>query len=133
MLEFVEEKKMTKVTLTSIGQNKDDVCIFLKEALKIGLTSVMKKVETLPLTILEEAEDDYADSVVTRLEELGATVEKEEIEELSPEEQRYQDLIEKIDNLPSDWVTADDLKWLKIGIIATVVISVLTLVLIIVK
>ncbi|MDD4990519.1 MAG: hypothetical protein PHW31_04445 [Candidatus Pacebacteria bacterium] len=134
MLEFEDKKMNAKLTLIAIGPNEDEVYSYLKEATGLKLANIIAMAESLPKVIFEETELSYAKEVAEKLEkELGAKVKIEKIVEPTPEEQKYQDLVEKIDNLPSDWVTTSDLKWIKRGVLTVIIVLLVILVLVIVK
>jgi len=71
----VEEKTEFTVTLTEIGANKINVIKAVREVTSLGLKEAKDLVDSAPSNVKTGVSKDEANSVKTKLEEQGATVE----------------------------------------------------------
>jgi large subunit ribosomal protein L7/L12 len=70
-----EEQSEFEVTLQDIGANKINVIKAVREVTALGLREAKELVESAPTKIKEAVAKDEADSIKSKLEEAGATVE----------------------------------------------------------
>ncbi|MAX10658.1 MAG: 50S ribosomal protein L7/L12 [Candidatus Marinimicrobia bacterium] len=70
-----EEKTDFEVTLTEIGDNKINVIKAVREVTALGLREAKELVEAAPTRVKEGANKEEADTIKSKLEEAGASVE----------------------------------------------------------
>ncbi len=70
-----EEQSEFEVMLQEIGPNKINVIKAVREVTSLGLREAKELVESSPTKVKEGVTKDVAESVKTKLEEAGATVE----------------------------------------------------------
>ncbi len=73
--EAVEEKTEFTVTLKDIGPNKINVIKAVREVTTLGLKEAKDLVESAPVAVKEDVSKEDAESVKSKLEEAGGTVE----------------------------------------------------------
>jgi large subunit ribosomal protein L7/L12 len=70
-----DEQSEFEVTLQDIGANKINVIKAVREVTALGLREAKELVESAPARVKEAVAKDEADSIKSKLEEAGATVE----------------------------------------------------------
>ena len=70
-----DEQSEFEVTLQDIGANKINVIKAVREVTALGLREAKELVESAPTRVKEAVAKDEADSIKSKLEEAGATVE----------------------------------------------------------
>lgn len=70
-----DEKSEFNVVLASAGASKMNVIKLVKEITGLGLKEAKEAVDNAPTTLKENASKEDAESIKTKLEEAGATVE----------------------------------------------------------
>ncbi len=70
-----EEKSEFNVVLAQIGEKKINVIKVVREITALGLKEAKELVDNAPNTVKEGVSRDEADSIKSKLEEAGATVE----------------------------------------------------------
>ena len=73
--EPVEEKSEFDVVLTEIGEKKINVIKVVREITGLGLKEAKELVDNAPNNVKEGVSKDEAESIKSKLEEAGATVE----------------------------------------------------------
>lgn len=71
----VEEKSEFNVVLAQIGEKKINVIKVVREITGLGLKEAKDLVDNAPNTVKERASKEEAESIKSKLEEAGATVE----------------------------------------------------------
>lgn len=71
----VDEKSEFNVVLTEIGDKKINVIKVVREITSLGLKEAKELVDNAPRNLKEEVSKDEAESIKSKLEEAGATVE----------------------------------------------------------
>ena len=71
----VEEKSEFNVVLAEIGDKKINVIKVVREITDLGLKEAKELVDSAPSTLKEGVSKDEAESIKSKLEEAGATVE----------------------------------------------------------
>ncbi len=73
--EPVEEKSEFDVVLTEIGEKKINVIKVVREITGLGLKEAKELVDNAPNNVKERVSKDEAESIKSKIEEAGATVE----------------------------------------------------------